>query len=119
MKDRRHFGRVYLKIVLSPIPGVFETAGGVRGKGAVLDLSLGGFFFATRNLPECGDQIRVVLQLSSGTPIKVRGEVRWTTTRNSAHGEPGFGLEIERPPDEYRALCQGFLAELSSLLSSD
>ncbi len=118
MKNKRRLARVDVKTVLKPIPGVFETAGGVRCKGAVLDLSLDGLFFATRYLPECRDQIRVVLQLPTGTPIKVRGEVRWTTT-NSAHGEPGFGLEIERPPDEYRALCQGFLAELSSLLSSD
>ena len=110
MKDRRAVGRVPVQRIMKPMLATFE-ADEVRGEGRVLNLSRSGLFLSTEDPPEPGKSVRVVFEDAAGDKIEAEGMVRWSDAQGK-DGTAGFGMEIDRPSDDFIELY----AELLRLL---
>jgi len=72
--------------------------------GFSMDISSGGLFVATYDVPEVGTRVNVNFGLPSGPLMSIDGTVRWVREFNPAAPEttPGMGVQFERldPADE-------------------
>jgi hypothetical protein len=66
------------------------SRGGERAFGRLADISLGGAFIVSRELPATGDEVE--LQLRTDDPVRLPSLVRWT--KNGVNGAEGFGVEF-------------------------
>lgn len=78
-------------------------AEGAEGVGQLKNVSRGGLFVRSNDLPR--PEAGVSLQLenpATGTSLNLRGEVRWTTDGSgSADPSPGFGVQIHEASREF------------------
>ena len=88
------------------IPTEFK-AGGLEGRGKVRNVSEGGLFVGTREIPPQGETVMLSLSVPGRQPIEVSGMVWWTTQDGGRHADPGFGLRILDEDDEYRRMVDG------------
>ena len=110
MDDRRRssIGRIEPKRILQrrglALPETrFETKSVRDGRGRVKNVSQGGLFVLTSDIPLVGESVHFVFQDDAFVWIELVGAVRWIGQREDESGESGFGLEIEDEPKEYRA----------------
>lgn len=78
----------------------FEV-GKLKGKGKVRNLSEGGLFVGTAQLPQQGDTVRLSLSVPGRAPVEVSGMVWWTTREHRSHRTPGFGVQLFERGDDY------------------
>ena len=113
MDDRRSIGRVEVKHVartrrrVRSLPEIrFETKSVPGGQGRVKNVGPRGLFVLTSNIPIAGESVHLVLQDDRFVWIELLGVIRWTRPQENESGRPGFGLEIDAAPDEYKAYVQ-------------
>lgn len=88
------------------IPTAFR-AGRVNARGEVRNLSVGGLFVGSDELPEQGDEIELTLAAAGEPPIELHGMVWWTTRDSSrVHRWAGFGLRLLGENERYRRLVE-------------
>ncbi len=96
---------------LRSLPEVrFETETSPAGEGLVKNVGVHGLGVLTDRIPAVGESVHLVFQDDTLLWIELHGVVRWIRERPSESGDPGFGVEIEAPPPEYRAFFDRLLA---------
>ncbi len=77
------------------------------------NISEGGLFIATINLPKVGTQVEVRFSLPNGFETDAVGEVRWTREWNELTPEvsPGFGISFQKLGAEAQQAIQVFVEE--------
>lgn len=85
-------------------PAVFNCAG--RGsKGEVRNVSNGGLFVRTAELPEEGEPLRIRLLPPGKVAVEVSGLVWWKTGDDvTGTGRSGFGLRVLDADEGYERL---------------
>ena len=97
---------------LSSLPGVrFQTETIPVGEGFVKHVSVHGLGVFSDLIPAIGESVHLVFQDDTLLWIELHGVVRWIREQTSESGDPGFGVEIESPPPEYRAFFDRLLAK--------
>ena len=112
MDDRRSIGRIDLEPIarvrrrVRSLPEIrFETES-IGGRGRVKNISPRGLFVLTDKIPLVEESVHVVFQDDTLVWIDLIGVVRWTRPEENESGTPGFGLEIDTAPEEYKAYVQ-------------
>jgi Tfp pilus assembly protein PilZ len=84
------------------------SVNGSRGAGNIVNLSEGGLFVRTRQLPRAGQAIRLAFAAPGVGRISISGLVWWTTadTPSGRFGPSGFGLRLLDEPEGYARLLQ-------------
>jgi hypothetical protein len=103
--------RIDLLRTMRPISALVESASGQELRGNVLDVSGTGLFVASDLVPGQSAAVVVRFQHPNGTPIEVRGQVRWSGF-SERHSTTGFGVQVEAATDSYFDLYQKLLDEL-------
>ena len=118
MDDRRSIiGRIELKRMalvrrrIRSLPEIrFETKSVRSGKGRVKNVSPGGLFVLTSEIPLVEEPVHLVFQDDTSVWIDLLGTVCWTRPEENESGETGFGAEIRAAPDNYKAYVQRLVA---------
>ena len=85
-------------------------AGATRGRGKIRNVTEGGLFVGTAQIPREGEQVSLRFRDHRGRELDVHGLVWWTTSEAPGnHRAPGFGMRLIEESDEYG----NFLASLS------
>ena len=97
---------------LRSLPEVrFQTKTIPVGEGFVKHVSVHGLSVFTDLIPAVGESVNLVFQDDTLLWIELHGVVRWIREQTNESGDPGFGVEIESPPPEYRAFFDRLLAK--------
>lgn len=88
--------------------------------GLTQDISAGGLFVATAEVPPVGTRIELKFNLP-GHPqaLHVEAEVRWVRDDRATGSTRGMGLEFVNLPSEVAAVITGFIAKRESLYYDD
>lgn len=89
--------------VRTKIPAQFK-ADGLSGRGEVRNVSEGGLFVGTLDIPEEGAAVELRIQAPGKAEVEVSGLVWWTAPVGSKRC--GFGLRILGDHDGYRRLLE-------------
>jgi hypothetical protein len=81
--EKRAYSRNQIRVQVT-----CTTEGGATIVGSTRDLSIGGAFIETREVPAFGSKVSLRVQGGNGAEIVVAGIVRWTK-------EDGFGLQFQ------------------------
>src|SRR5262245_49300886 len=101
--------RRMLRRAIPSIRAAFE-AGELRGVGHVKNVSKEGLFVRSDILPPPGSEIRVLFHDRRGDKIELHGCVRWTTAQlGDKSARPGFGVQLSKPDDAFRAFYEEIL----------
>ena len=102
--DRRRLKR-YAKRIQAAF-----VSGPLNGEGHIKNLCKEGLFLRSERLPSPGAEVRVLIKPEDGRKIEVTGVVRWTTEQiPGREPQPGFGVLIESPTDEFLELFEELL----------
>jgi len=86
------------------IPTEFR-ASQLVGKGKVRNISEGGLFVGTSEIPEEGEAVELKLSAPGRPPVEIQGLVWWTTRKIEApNGRRGFGLRLLDASESYLQL---------------
>ena len=97
---------------LRPLPEVrFQAENIPAGEGLAKNVSVHGLGVLSDSIPALGGSVHLVFQDDTLLWIELRGVVRWIREQTDESGDPGFGVEIETPPPEYRAFFDRLLAK--------
>lgn len=80
-------------------------AAGRDGRGKVKNVSLGGLFVHTDQIPEQGETIELRASPVAGRPLELTGMVWWTTNDGPDYKfehDRGFGLRFLEENEAYR-----------------
>ena len=118
--DRRVIiGRIELKRIARARRGVrsfpeirFETKGVRSGKGRIKNVSPGGLFVLTSEIPLVEEPVHLAFQDDTLVWIDLLGTVLWTRPEENESGGAGFGAAISAAPDNYKAYVQRLAARL-------
>ena len=96
--------------IRTAIQAEFE-AGALRGRGRIHNVTEGGLFLGTAQIPHEGELVSLSFRDQRGKPLGVNGLVWWTTNDAPGnHRAPGFGIRLIEDSDDYSR----FLETLSS-----
>jgi uncharacterized protein (TIGR02266 family) len=91
--------------------------------GVTRNISAGGLFVATMDLPRVGDRINLKFSLPGDSrELAVQTEVRWIRERTPVLDEdapPGMGLQFVNPSASDAAALEQFLARRDALMGED
>jgi uncharacterized protein (TIGR02266 family) len=91
--------------------------------GVTRNISVGGVFIATENLPRVGDRINLRFALpGNGRRLTIQTEVRWVRGEVQAideHRPSGVGLRFLNPSAEDVAALEQFLSRRDRLMGQD
>ena len=90
--------------VRTRIPAEFR-GGGLSGRGEVRNVSEGGLFVGTLEIPEEGSAVELTLTAPGKAVVEVKGLVWWTAPAGRAV-PCGFGLRVLDDDEGYRRLVQ-------------
>ena len=78
--------------------------------GVTENISRGGLFIVTADMPPVGTTIDLSLRLPDhGQPLRVTGEVRWHRHHGEAGEAPGFGIRFINLGEQAEALIRAFI----------
>ena len=86
------------------IPAEF-TSGGRSGRGEVRNVSAGGLFVGTLEIPEEGSTVELKLNAPGKASVEVKGLVWWTAPAGRAN-PCGFGLRVLDDDEGYQRLVE-------------
>ncbi len=86
------------------IPAEFRAAGWT-GRGEVRNVSQGGLFLRTREIPDAGTEIKVTLTSPGKVPVEVQGLVWWTAPPGQALPS-GFAMRVLDDDEGYKRLVE-------------
>ena len=108
--------RESVRRTLPSLPEVrFQTETIPAGEGLVKNVSVYGLGVLTDRIPAVGESVHLVFKDDIYVWIELHGVVRWTREQTEQSGDPGFGIEIETPPQEYQAFFDRLLAKDESV----
>jgi uncharacterized protein (TIGR02266 family) len=89
--------------------------------GFTTNISEGGIFVATVNMPPPGAMVELRFSLPNGKKIDVRGEVRWSREVNDKTPDifPGVGIRFVDLSAEAHAAIRDFVAEREPMFFPD
>lgn len=91
--------------------------------GVTRNISAGGLFVATEDLPRVGDRINLRFSLpGTGRPLAVQTAVRWIRPQESPpdeHAPAGMGLQFLNPSADDVAALDQFLARRDALMRDE
>lgn len=93
------------------VPGTQERSAYTRNIG------VGGAFVVTPFAPPVGTQLRLVVEMPTGAPLEVRGDVRWLG--HPEPDQPGMGVRFSGLDVEQLLLLNDYFASLTPILDLD
>ena len=82
-------------------------AGALQGRGTIRNVTEGGLFVGTTQVPDQGDLVSVSFRDPKGRGLDVSGLVWWTTTDEpGSHRAPGFGMRLLEDSEAYRQFVE-------------
>jgi uncharacterized protein (TIGR02266 family) len=78
--------------------------------GITSDISEGGLFVATHNLPPVGCEVDLRFSLPAGPELRARGIVRWSRdSQETDSAPPGIGVQFSALAEHDLALIRDFV----------
>jgi len=108
MSDREHPRVPYIVRVEYRTPSSFLVAYSVN-------LSRGGIFLETEQLPPIGAAIALQIAVPNAEPIPLTGCVTWHRSERDADGPPGIGVEFEAVSDSLGHVIDRLVAGFAGL----
>lgn len=105
-----------------PRPGrrvriVFQGPGTQERSAYTRNIGVGGAFVVTPFAPTVGTQLRLVVDMPTGAPLEVRGEVRWLG--HPEPDQPGMGVRFFGMDVDQLLLLNDYFASLTPTLDLD
>lgn len=88
--------------IRTKIPAQFK-AGALSGRGDVRNVSDGGLFVGTLEIPEEGSEVELTIRAPGKAEVVVHGLVWWTAPAGRAR-RCGFGLRLLDEQEEFQRL---------------
>jgi uncharacterized protein (TIGR02266 family) len=108
MSEREHPRVPYVVRVEYRTPSSFLVAYSVN-------LSRGGIFLETNELPPIGSDVALQIAVPEANPIPLTGRVTWRREERDADGPPGIGVEFEAVSETLGMIIDGLVGEFAGL----